>query len=313
MFGWRFLQVQRCQSCRGMYVSVQSSDLNTAGPKSFKHPTRLRFYSQGRTFTIVARDIRSVVGHDGVARSAQVYIQPRRCKPNKAKDLAQATGLTASYAARIVDQVLSQEESTHSDNAAAPSPVYLPLDKCVQYDRVVGTAAVKPVKYISPGFGSSVGEHSVAVAFMDQSSGSSRTLVCHHCAVTATKQVLMSRKGCFGEICQHARQLCRNPNQHHLTVKAGLYFRQTATKHASTVVHCKSQMGVKRSHAAMSAPEGGETASSPFMPMFEQFRQELDEHHERRERIIKASRDVTAASKKMYGMIASWWFVAEPC
>lgn len=60
-------------------------------------------------------------------------------------------------------------------------------------------------------------------------------------------------------------------------------------------------MGVKRSHATMSAPEGGEP--SPFMPMFEQFRKELDEHHERRERIIKASRDVTAASKKMYGMI----------
>jgi len=37
----------------------------------------------------------------------------------------------------------------------------------------------------------------------------------------------------------------------------------------------------------------------PFMPMFEQFRAELDEHHDRRERIIKASRDITAASKKM--------------
>ena len=32
-------------------------------------------------------------------------------------------------------------------------------------------------------------------------------------------------------------------------------------------------------------------ASSPFMPMFEQFRAELDEHHDRRERVIKASRD----------------------
>lgn len=38
---------------------------------------------------------------------------------------------------------------------------------------------------------------------------------------------------------------------------------------------------------------------SPFLPMFEGFRTELDEHHDRRERIIKASRDVTAASKKM--------------
>jgi len=39
--------------------------------------------------------------------------------------------------------------------------------------------------------------------------------------------------------------------------------------------------------------------ASPFMPMFEQFRADLDEHHDRRERIIKASRDITAASKKM--------------
>lgn len=38
---------------------------------------------------------------------------------------------------------------------------------------------------------------------------------------------------------------------------------------------------------------------SPFMPMFESFRAELDEHHDRRERVIKASRDITAASKKM--------------
>ncbi|KAF2752325.1 translin associated factor X [Sporormia fimetaria CBS 119925] len=39
--------------------------------------------------------------------------------------------------------------------------------------------------------------------------------------------------------------------------------------------------------------------ASPFMPMFEAFRTELDEHHDRRERIVKASRDITAASKKM--------------
>lgn len=39
--------------------------------------------------------------------------------------------------------------------------------------------------------------------------------------------------------------------------------------------------------------------ASPFMPMFETFRNELDEHHDRRERIVKASRDITALSKKM--------------
>ncbi|KAG9237438.1 Translin [Amylocarpus encephaloides] len=42
-----------------------------------------------------------------------------------------------------------------------------------------------------------------------------------------------------------------------------------------------------------------EASSSPFMPMFENFRDELDEHHDRRERVIKASRDITAASKKI--------------
>ncbi|KAJ4029205.1 hypothetical protein NW761_005741 [Fusarium oxysporum] len=36
-----------------------------------------------------------------------------------------------------------------------------------------------------------------------------------------------------------------------------------------------------------------------FHDMFEGFRDELDEHHDRRERIVKASRDVTAQSKKI--------------
>ncbi len=62
--------------------------------------------------------------------------------------------------------------------------------------------------------------------------------------------------------------------------------------------------GVKRNHNGTekgSAEEGAN--ASPFMPMFEVFRTELDEHHDRRERIIKASRDITAASKKMYVLI----------
>lgn len=41
------------------------------------------------------------------------------------------------------------------------------------------------------------------------------------------------------------------------------------------------------------------TVASPLLPMFEQFRAELDEHHDRRQRVIKASSDITAASKKM--------------
>lgn len=44
-----------------------------------------------------------------------------------------------------------------------------------------------------------------------------------------------------------------------------------------------------------------ETASAPsILSIFESFRDELDEHHDRRERIIKKSRDITALSKKMY-------------
>ena len=42
-----------------------------------------------------------------------------------------------------------------------------------------------------------------------------------------------------------------------------------------------------------------DVVKTEFSAMFEKFRDELDEHHDRRERIIKASRDVTALSKKM--------------
>ncbi|OJJ66482.1 hypothetical protein ASPBRDRAFT_188287 [Aspergillus brasiliensis CBS 101740] len=38
---------------------------------------------------------------------------------------------------------------------------------------------------------------------------------------------------------------------------------------------------------------------NPFINIFTTFRDELDEHHDRRERIIKASRDITALSKKI--------------
>jgi hypothetical protein len=58
-------------------------------------------------------------------------------------------------------------------------------------------------------------------------------------------------------------------------------------------------MPAKRSHDGVEKVSVSESSASPFMPMFEVFRNELDEHHDRRERIIKASRDITAASKKM--------------
>lgn len=55
--------------------------------------------------------------------------------------------------------------------------------------------------------------------------------------------------------------------------------------------------GNMRSNEAKQKPAAPVTQ---FTPMFSKFRDELDEHHDRRERIIKASRDVTALSKKMY-------------
>ena len=56
----------------------------------------------------------------------------------------------------------------------------------------------------------------------------------------------------------------------------------------------------QRSYAAMESNDGSEHKSR-FQCMFEDFRAELDEHHDRRERVTKASRDITAASKKMCG------------
>lgn len=58
-------------------------------------------------------------------------------------------------------------------------------------------------------------------------------------------------------------------------------------------------MGLKRTRDGDMAESKSEQPASPYMPMFETFRKELDEHHDRRERIVKASRDITAASKKM--------------
>lgn len=55
--------------------------------------------------------------------------------------------------------------------------------------------------------------------------------------------------------------------------------------------------GSKRSWDTSNMDGSGST--SPFLSMFETFRSELDEHQDRRERIIKASRDITALSKKM--------------
>ena len=62
-------------------------------------------------------------------------------------------------------------------------------------------------------------------------------------------------------------------------------------------------MGSKRKFENNMANTSQVRTNASFLPMFEYFREELDIHHDRRERIIKASRDITAASKKMYGSL----------
>ncbi|KAK5135087.1 hypothetical protein LTR08_005612 [Meristemomyces frigidus] len=74
-------------------------------------------------------------------------------------------------------------------------------------------------------------------------------------------------------------------------------------------------MSLKRSRAAMEGPKTSAPAAervSPLLPMFEHFRAELDEHHDRRERMIKASRDVTAASKKIIFTLQRVRALAQP-
>jgi len=83
-----------------------------------------------------------------------------------------------------------------------------------------------------------------------------------------------------------------------ITTKSSLQTERRAALHKETQLTTQpQQMGQKRPRSdTMDVPEAQQ---SPFMPMFETFRAELDEHHDRRERTIKASRDITAASKKM--------------
>lgn len=57
--------------------------------------------------------------------------------------------------------------------------------------------------------------------------------------------------------------------------------------------------GVKRDYNGNARAKAADAPRGRFHDMFEGFRDELDQHHDKRERIIKASRDVTAQSKKM--------------
>ncbi|KAJ6151564.1 hypothetical protein N7470_007161 [Penicillium chermesinum] len=75
-------------------------------------------------------------------------------------------------------------------------------------------------------------------------------------------------------------------------------------------------MGTKRSWQGQ--PVGNEqgdmasTPAGPIMAIFESFRNELDEHHDRRERIVKVSRDITALSKKIIFALQRVRSIHEP-
>lgn len=61
-----------------------------------------------------------------------------------------------------------------------------------------------------------------------------------------------------------------------------------------------SAAGTKRDHNGNArAKVTADATRGRFHDMFEGFRDELDQHHDRRERLVKVSRDVTAQSKKM--------------
>ncbi|CAK7212277.1 hypothetical protein SCUCBS95973_001409 [Sporothrix curviconia] len=57
--------------------------------------------------------------------------------------------------------------------------------------------------------------------------------------------------------------------------------------------------GPAGNNAAASAAAAVATVRNEYTSMFERFRDHLDAHHDRRERIVKASRDITALSKKV--------------
>jgi hypothetical protein len=88
------------------------------------------------------------------------------------------------------------------------------------------------------------------------------------------------------------------PSRSDITTKSSLQTESTRGQSNSNTHNTPQQMGQKRPRS--DTMEDPSTQQSPFMPMFETFRAELDEHHDRRERTIKASRDITAASKKMF-------------
>ena len=105
---------------------------------------------------------------------------------------------------------------------------------------------------------------------------------------------------CAGELLRlkfkHSRQ---PPNLGDLRpFVPGLIFHHWSKQPYPFLPDSNLMASLKRKAEAMEDEQKADHVS-PFIPNFEFFRTELDEHHDRRERIIKASRDITAQSKKM--------------
>ena len=84
-----------------------------------------------------------------------------------------------------------------------------------------------------------------------------------------------------------------------LTPPAEMPHQHKRPRHDSGDRHKESHNDDARGDEVSAAEAPTARTDNPFMPMFNTFREELDEHHDRRERVIKASRDITALSKKM--------------
>jgi hypothetical protein len=61
----------------------------------------------------------------------------------------------------------------------------------------------------------------------------------------------------------------------------------------------RDRQGNAKKHEGFSKPAPKQIERNALTPMFENLRDELDAHHDRRDRIGKASRDITALSKKI--------------
>ncbi|KAL4805314.1 Translin family-domain-containing protein [Aspergillus unguis] len=72
----------------------------------------------------------------------------------------------------------------------------------------------------------------------------------------------------------------------------------TGTKRSWEGIPLRNETPLSQSQAHLAAMSES-TPSNSIHSMFEGFRDELDQHHDRRERLIKISRDITALSKKI--------------